>query len=280
MHNIAGPPHSHPPFNYILPKNQVFFQFGLTLSSNRIGFILYIHFYPSQRTYTNTMVTIEQCRAARGLLSWTQQDLAEASGLSKTAINNFEKGHSDIKADSLRAIRLAFESAEVEFLDSNGVRKRSEHFTSFTGHQAFQNLLDDISETLQSQGGELLVCNSNGRLSSLAKPEKVEQHYKHLEDFNIHERVINIGTAQSDWGQSNVKIIKNAPGLSTHMCSFIYGSKVAFMLWDGETIICMQSVHASNVERHRFEVMWAEAQAVQTQEQASFTQEQNASKRS
>ena len=42
------------------------------------------------------MITIGQCRAARGLLDWTQQDLAEACGLSKTAINNFEKGHSDI----------------------------------------------------------------------------------------------------------------------------------------------------------------------------------------
>ena len=34
------------------------------------------------------MITIEQCRAARGLLGWTQQDIADASGLSKTAINN------------------------------------------------------------------------------------------------------------------------------------------------------------------------------------------------
>ena len=70
------------------------------------------------------MVTIEQCRGARGILGWTQQDLADASGLSKTAINNFEKQHSDIKAESLRAIRLAFESANIEFIGSEGVSKK------------------------------------------------------------------------------------------------------------------------------------------------------------
>ena len=73
------------------------------------------------------MLTIEQCRGARGLIGWTQQDLADASGLSKTAINNFEKRHSDIKAESLKAIRMAFESMDIEFLEQNGVRRKSEN---------------------------------------------------------------------------------------------------------------------------------------------------------
>lgn len=32
----------------------------------------------------------EQCRAARGLLNWTQQQLAEAAGVSRSTIKDFE----------------------------------------------------------------------------------------------------------------------------------------------------------------------------------------------
>lgn len=34
----------------------------------------------------------EQCRAARGLLDWTQEELAENAGVSRSTVRDFENG--------------------------------------------------------------------------------------------------------------------------------------------------------------------------------------------
>ena len=61
-----------------------------------------------------------QCRAARSLLDWTQEQLAEASGVSVTAIRNFERGATTPIRANLAAICGALEAAGIEFIDSNG----------------------------------------------------------------------------------------------------------------------------------------------------------------
>lgn len=61
-----------------------------------------------------------QCRAARGLLDWSQQELADASGVGNTTICNFEGGHASPQPGKLAALRRAFEQAGVAFVDKNG----------------------------------------------------------------------------------------------------------------------------------------------------------------
>lgn len=60
-----------------------------------------------------------QCRAARGLLDWTQRDLAEATSLSVLTVRSFEKG-GDMRDSNRTLLRLAFEKAGVEFIAENG----------------------------------------------------------------------------------------------------------------------------------------------------------------
>ena len=69
------------------------------------------------------MITIAQCRAARGLLEWTQEDLAQATGLSKTSINNYEKGKKSIREDNLQRIYDALFNHGIRFQEDNGVSK-------------------------------------------------------------------------------------------------------------------------------------------------------------
>jgi transcriptional regulator with XRE-family HTH domain len=68
------------------------------------------------------MITAPQIRAARALLGWSQLDLVRESGVSASAIKNIERGSTDYRASTLAAIRTAFETAGVIFLDPGVVR--------------------------------------------------------------------------------------------------------------------------------------------------------------
>jgi transcriptional regulator with XRE-family HTH domain len=67
-----------------------------------------------------------QSRAARGLLEWSQSELAAQSNLSESTIRDFEKGRRLPMINNLAAVKAAFEAAGVEFTDGDepGVRLR------------------------------------------------------------------------------------------------------------------------------------------------------------
>jgi DNA-binding XRE family transcriptional regulator len=66
------------------------------------------------------MVRPEQCRAARGLLAWSQQQLATEAGVGLVTIHQMESGSTQPRRATLAAIRRALEKAGVEFIDENG----------------------------------------------------------------------------------------------------------------------------------------------------------------
>jgi predicted transcriptional regulator len=66
------------------------------------------------------MITPEQCRAARGLLAWGQQELAHNASIGVVTVRQFEAGTNQPRNATLSVIRRAFEDAGVEFIDANG----------------------------------------------------------------------------------------------------------------------------------------------------------------
>ena len=67
------------------------------------------------------MLTIEQLRAARGLLGWSQSKLAQRAGLSLPTIKRLETGVGPRVSDEVRAtVQQALESAGVDFIEENG----------------------------------------------------------------------------------------------------------------------------------------------------------------
>ena len=66
------------------------------------------------------MITPSQCRAARGLLEWNQQELADRAQVGVVTVHQLEAGTSKPRRATLQAIRRAFEMAGVKFIDENG----------------------------------------------------------------------------------------------------------------------------------------------------------------
>ena len=67
-----------------------------------------------------SMITPAQSRAARGLIDWSQQELADTAMLGLSTIRDFEKGRRIPYPNNLTAIRTALEAAGVEFIAENG----------------------------------------------------------------------------------------------------------------------------------------------------------------
>jgi transcriptional regulator with XRE-family HTH domain len=71
-------------------------------------------------------MTPAQCRAARGLLNWNQDEVALAARVSVVTVRNFENDKSTPQRATLDVIQRAFEAAGVEFTNGErpGVRLR------------------------------------------------------------------------------------------------------------------------------------------------------------
>ena len=63
----------------------------------------------------------EQCRAARGLLNWTQEKLATIAGVSRSTIKDFESHRHALHRSSESLVVNAFETSGVQLLfDGDG----------------------------------------------------------------------------------------------------------------------------------------------------------------
>jgi transcriptional regulator with XRE-family HTH domain len=65
-------------------------------------------------------MTPAQCRAARGLLNWTQAKLAEAAGIGVSIVTGFEQSWKVASPAKIQAMQRAFEAVGVEFIPENG----------------------------------------------------------------------------------------------------------------------------------------------------------------
>src|SRR3978361_1676332 len=75
----------------------------------------------------STPVTPAQVRMARAAVNWSLDQLAQAAGVHRNTIHNFETGRYSGSPEKLRAVRQALQNAGVEFIgeaESGGVRLR------------------------------------------------------------------------------------------------------------------------------------------------------------
>jgi transcriptional regulator with XRE-family HTH domain len=68
-------------------------------------------------------ITAAQLRAARGWLKWSQDELAERSGVSKSSIVQFELERSVPYSGTMETLQHTFEAAGIEFLFDGPVAK-------------------------------------------------------------------------------------------------------------------------------------------------------------
>ncbi len=74
----------------------------------------------SRQGETVMILTPALCRAARGFLDWTQVDLADRSGVSRSTIRDYEGNRHSLHRATEAQLRLALETGGVAFFRIEG----------------------------------------------------------------------------------------------------------------------------------------------------------------
>lgn len=75
-------------------------------------------------------ISVGQLRAARGLIGWSQSDLAKSAAVGRATIAEFESGKREPYPRTLDLLQRALEAAGVIFLDNGegpGVKLKKGH---------------------------------------------------------------------------------------------------------------------------------------------------------
>ena len=70
--------------------------------------------------YVFAMLSPEQCRAARGWLGWSQEELSRRARVGQSTLKDFEGGRRTPMRNNLEAIRAALEAAGVRMVFGAG----------------------------------------------------------------------------------------------------------------------------------------------------------------
>ncbi|MGE0109830.1 MAG: helix-turn-helix domain-containing protein [Bdellovibrionales bacterium] len=105
------------------------------------------------------MITGNQIRAARALISMSQDELAEETGLTPQAIRKIEAGSVTPREGTLDDITNAFYKKRIEFTDNSGVRFIPEDVEVLNGLTGLQNFFDQVYRHARDIGG---IIRQNG----------------------------------------------------------------------------------------------------------------------
>ncbi len=174
-------------------------------------------------------ISREQCRAARGLLNWTQQDLAQQSQLSKTAINNFERGLSNVKNKTVNAIYQALTDQGILFLENDGLKRHKTEHICLIGANIMNQIIDDMINQYHESMAPIVICGESVFLKNRSFKTGLLRLKKQKMKYHIHDRV----------------------AINKNMVTLCYGYRVAYYYPLDKTCIIIENPHISRAERKR-----------------------------
>lgn len=206
-------------------------------------------------------ITTAQIRGARGILNWSQADLAERTGISATSIGSIENGQSTPRENTLKAIRQAFEKSGIEFLGGDGVRKKSAEISILRGVEGFHQFSFDVYHALQNDDREVLQAYVDDTKFAEWLGDEAYPHVKRME--TLKEKRFKILQKEGDayFPAKNYAEYRWIPVKQFIAVPFVvYGDKLATILFEPEpTIIVNNFPLVAEAYRLQFFALWDNA---------------------
>ena len=190
------------------------------------------------------MPTIEQIRAARALIGWSQGKLANQSGLSQTGIARIENGTNHPNSSTIDKIVNAFNSHDIEFLGETGVKKRTHEVRILQDSNGFREFMNDVYMVIKSTGKDKFneICVSNVDERNWIKwmgEEVYEEHAKKMSALPKNYSFKIFIQEKDDFFIANkFAEYKYVPkNYFTDHSFYVYGDKLALIDFSNEVVI-------------------------------------------
>jgi transcriptional regulator with XRE-family HTH domain len=201
-------------------------------------------------------------RAARVYMDWSQDDLAERSGLAVSTIRNIEAGLNVPSGKSAQALDRAF-SEYIDFLPNGGFQPRQESVTVFKGRSGFISFIWDVHEIVRSVGGDICVSNVDEQDFLVWLGEDEAQRYKDAMaalDKNFFFKIL-IREGDDYFAAGKYAEYRWVPQKEfANVPFYVYGDKLAILLFDTEpSVYILKNKKIADAYRAQFNVLWDRA---------------------
>ncbi len=206
------------------------------------------------------MINIKQIKAARVLLDWTQDDLAQKSGLSKAAIANIERESASPRKESLDLLQQTFELNGIAFLEHSGVQLIGEKFDLkiWDGRNSQIKLWADIEKELSTQSAPALYISSvSDKPTADRYPKECLAYIQKMDSMNVERRILlcegdnEILVNQPQWYRQMPKILFDQTPY------YIYGEVVVFLFWELQRVMRISNVNMAKGFKRQFNYNWS-----------------------
>jgi transcriptional regulator with XRE-family HTH domain len=201
-----------------------------------------------------------QIKAARAMLGWSQEEMAQASGLAVTTIRNIETGNVP-RGRTAEMLRKAVENAGLEFTNSQGVQRRKD-IDLFHGAESVGLLFEDIYRTIKANdGGELIAMLKSQQVLSQLCDQAGKLGTKNLQSFPT--KCLLFENKQSKIGLPLCQFRWLPPNSTAPAIYFVYGNKFVFVDPEykcGFRFVVMNSFSLVSSWRFHFLNLWNTAQ--------------------
>ncbi len=192
------------------------------------------------------LMTIEQIKAARALLKWTQADLATHAGLSDDQIRSFEAERTR-SLDVLEAIYKTLLKHGLSVVEGGVIKKETYSYTL----NNFLEVLDDICQTLPEGGEALYHCCDDRR-----SPPEILKKLDEMEREGYTERnTISEDNSFITGKKENYRKIPVDYFGKHQNVVVIYDNKVSLPV-DGKSLVIVNK-DLSKMFKEQFEYWWS-----------------------
>lgn len=213
------------------------------------------------------MPTGKQVKAARVLLDWDAQDLANKTGLARETIFKMERGTANPKPETVARIVHAFMDEGIEFIDNEGVRRRPQGIEVFEGPERFNEFYDFLYEHLRVKGGDVCLSITDERLLSKYRKNPVA-HYERMQELSDRDVIksFRILAGESNFASDHpYNLYKWQPSLSLSPTAFYtFGdclALISFVHSPAPYVVVLHSAPLAEAYRQAFDVAWDAAEA-------------------
>lgn len=206
-------------------------------------------------------ITTAQIRGARGILNWSQQDLAQRTGISATSIGAIENGQTTPRTSTLDTIRKTLENGGIEFIGLEGIKKKSGDVQILHGANGFIDFFDHVYETVKNDGGEVNISNVEESMFIKWAGATAEQHFKRMSELKNVEYKVLLREGDYNFAASSYAQYKWLPKAQfTSVPFYAYGKKLAILLIESEPQIIIHNYPViAEAFRVQFQNMWENA---------------------